>query len=134
MACLRQDSSASQDSPEEAPKSSNDDELNKLEGGVVDLGKGKRKRFQNVRMLPIEEVCRSPPRNKKWIKKISETANSSPTTSFIKIMFFIFDKSSHFWILYESKWEIWSINQKLVLITLYTTYKLISWQKIIENC
>ena len=65
LACLRQDSSASQDSPEEAPKSSNNDELNKLEGGVVDLGKGKRKRFQNVRMLPIEEVCRSPPRNKK---------------------------------------------------------------------
>ena len=66
LACLRQDSSASQDSPEEAPKSSNDDEINKLDGGgIVDLGKGKRKRFQNVRMLPIEEVCRSPPRNKK---------------------------------------------------------------------
>ena len=31
---------------------------------AVDLGKGKRKRFQNVRMLPIEEVCRSPPRKK----------------------------------------------------------------------
>jgi len=31
---------------------------------AIDLGKGKRKRFQNVRMLPIEEVCRSPPRKK----------------------------------------------------------------------
>ena len=76
LALTRQDSTKSSKASEDASESedqtaikSSDNEMN-ITSDVVsksevgDLGKGKRKRFQNVRMLPIEEVCRSPPRKK----------------------------------------------------------------------
>lgn len=42
---------------------SEDSGKNEESGEIGDLGKGKRKRFQNVRMLPIENVVKSPSRN-----------------------------------------------------------------------
>ena len=42
---------------------SEDSGKNEETGEIGDLGKGKRKRFQNVRMLPIENVVKSPSRN-----------------------------------------------------------------------
>jgi len=56
----RQDSATSLDEDNAARSN---DENTKSEDETI-LGKGKRKRFQNVRMLPIEEVCKSPPRKK----------------------------------------------------------------------
>ena len=56
----RQDSATSLD--EDNAARSNDENAKSEDESI--LGKGKRKRFQNVRMLPIEEVCKSPPRKK----------------------------------------------------------------------
>lgn len=54
------DSSCSQESEESGSGNKTDQEMT-LTG---DLGKGKRKRFQNVRMVPIEEIVKSPNRKK----------------------------------------------------------------------
>ena len=75
LALTRQDSTKSSKASEASESEDqniikSDIELNNIstasdsKSGAIDLGKGKRKRFQNVRMLPIEEVCRSPPRKK----------------------------------------------------------------------
>ena len=44
-------------------KRKNESSTSEFEKEIDDLGKGKRKRFQNVRMLPIENVVKSPSRN-----------------------------------------------------------------------
>ena len=75
LALTRQDSTKSSKASEASESEDqniikSDIELNNISNAsdskseAIDLGKGKRKRFQNVRMLPIEEVCRSPPRKK----------------------------------------------------------------------
>ena len=75
LALARQDSTKSSKASEASESEDqniikSDIELNNIstasdsKSEAIDLGKGKRKRFQNVRMLPIEEVCRSPPRKK----------------------------------------------------------------------
>ena len=75
LALARQDSTKSSKASEASESEDqniikSDIELNNISNAsdskseAIDLGKGKRKRFQNVRMLPIEEVCRSPPRKK----------------------------------------------------------------------
>ena len=75
LALTRQDSTKSSKASEASESEDqniikSDIELNNIstasdsKSEAIDLGKGKRKRFQNVRMLPIEEVCRSPPRKK----------------------------------------------------------------------
>merc|ERR1711879_468792 len=72
LAISRQDSTKSSKASEASESEDqniikSDIELNNISNAsnskseAIDLGKGKRKRFQNVRMLPIEEVCRSPP-------------------------------------------------------------------------
>ena len=47
-----------------APSSENEETIKrKSESSDEMMGKGKRKRFQNVRMLPIDNVVKSPSRN-----------------------------------------------------------------------